>query len=359
MLIFLFLLMGLLLFAYGRYWRKNWQNQVWVGLDLSQKEVFQGESFQLTQIIKNQKLLPLPFLRVSLPLDWPFYLQHEHLGLQMIRDLHQIYTLKGYDEIKRKFTIKVNKRGIYSLEEVEIYGRDLLLGEEDKKIFSLNQEIIVYPPFLEEEVFTSSFEESLGESLTRFSLYEDPLLFRGVREYISGDSLRQINWKKTAALNGFYVNQYEPVAKKQLTLFLLLPEKFDWHLEKLLEGLLSLYVTVAKECLLQGYQLKILTNGVDKNKQPIFPINVSALEVLLRGAAACDLYVTSNPLNLLEEANQLLNEKMILCSLGGLVKEEEQFISEMKTHNHLLWLKVVEKKSEGLLPAFEKEVLIG
>lgn len=358
MLIFLFLLVGSLLFVYGKYWRKSWQNQLWVGLDLSQKEVFQGENFQLTQTLKNQKFLPLPFLRVSLPLDWPFYLQHEKQGAQMIRDLHQVYTLKSYDEIQRKFTIKVNKRGIYSLEEVEIYGRDLLLGEEDKKIFPLNQEIIVYPPFLEEKVLTTSFEESLGESLTRFSLYEDPLLFRGVREYAAGDSLRQINWKKTAALNGFYVNQYEPVAKRQLTLILLLPEKFDWHLEKLLEGLLSLYVTVAKECLVQGYQLKILTNGVDKNGNPVFPKNVSALEVLLRGGAACSLYETPVSKNLLIEANQSIREKMILCSLQAILPEEEALISEIKTHNQVLWLKVVEKKSAVSLPPFEKEVLI-
>jgi len=59
-----------------------------------------------------------------------------------------------------------------------------------------------------------------GDVLTRKRIYEDPILTMGVREYQSGDSLKNIHWKSSARTGHLQTKLFEPTTTMDMGVFL-------------------------------------------------------------------------------------------------------------------------------------------
>jgi uncharacterized protein (DUF58 family) len=59
-----------------------------------------------------------------------------------------------------------------------------------------------------------------GDIRLKTHLYQDPVLTAGVRDYVSGDSLKRIHWKSTARTGRLQTKIYEPTTTVDITIFL-------------------------------------------------------------------------------------------------------------------------------------------
>lgn len=280
----------LLLFLYGlrRYWLANWQQGLSVAVEMKQTQVFPGETFTIRQVVYNEKAFGLPFLRLLIPFAGSFYL--EEAGKEKpVNDLFQVFSLAGWSRSEKVFRIRGTKRGVFRLSEIELHCRSLLFSEAVTQSYPLNKEITVFPkPVAAQEVFRI-FQQSLGEQLASQGLLPDPLSFRGIREYRSGDPVKQLDHKKSAQMSQWMIREYDPTANKELTLILDLPETSDWKNDPLAEAAISLFATIAMECQQLGFLTRCRSNARDQAAQPLFNDTVLSAAAVLQSTSRIEL----------------------------------------------------------------------
>ncbi|MBP3919131.1 MAG: DUF58 domain-containing protein [Clostridia bacterium] len=217
---FFAILLGVLL-AYliqMKVYKKHTKDHLSYHLHLSAEEVFQDEDLYFYDEIANDKLLPLPFLKVNdeLPQGLSFHFIDPIVGEDSVKEsfeqqVQSVYVLQSYQKIRRRWRITCKKRGVYHVGEALLVTND---------VFGLNSQSFsasVLPGYTEETVVVlpkpidlqSAFTAAdglTGDVFSNHSLLTDPLICAGIREYRPGDGMRQINWKSTASHGKYMVN---------------------------------------------------------------------------------------------------------------------------------------------------------
>lgn len=313
LLIFLALLIALF-FGYRWWWQRHWLKGVAVTIDFTPVTCSRKETITLEQTVTNGKWTPLTFFEIDLPSGLPVEIVRTATHSSPVWTLRQVYSLKGQQTVIRKLQLKVTQRGVYPLSEVVLTGRDFLTQATATQRIPLEKSFIVYPEWLDLKELTAYWEQSLGETLTRFALFEDTMLFRGTRQMQPEDPYRQINWKKSAQTNTLYVNQYEPITKRQLTLVLYLPEEIKRGKDFLAETSIAIFITLARECLQQGWDLVLLSNAQAHNTPLFNGQQVHALGSILPISATIDLEQTSSSTDLFNTLKQMPKQPTIVCT---------------------------------------------
>ncbi|KAF1291887.1 DUF58 domain-containing protein [Candidatus Enterococcus leclercqii] len=292
MILFFSLLLLLLLFGLRHYWLANWQKGLSVAVEMKQARVFPGETFTIRQIVYNEKAFGLPFLRLLIPFVDSFYLVTAAKE-KPVNDLFQVFSLASWSRSEKVFRIRGTKRGVYHLSEIELHCRSLLFPEAVTQKYPLNKEIIVFPKQVSTQEVFQIFQQSLGEQLAQQGLLPDPLSFRGIREYRTGDPIKQLDHKKSAQMNQWMIREYDPTANQEVTLILDLPESSDWKNDPLAEATISLFTTIAAECQKLGYLTRCRSNGRDKEGQLLFNDTLLSRAAILQSASQLVLKQTA------------------------------------------------------------------
>lgn len=110
-----------------------------------------------------------------------------------------------------EYQLRPTARGEYSFGTLNVYATTILGLLSKRYRFDGNQTVATYPSFLQMKKY----------DMLAFSKYKQPYGFRKIRklgtttefeqikEYVSGDDIRTINWKATAKKNQLMVNQYQ------------------------------------------------------------------------------------------------------------------------------------------------------
>ena len=354
MLILLAVLLLGLLFLYQVWWRRNWQKNLLVSLEIGPLRVFEGDTFRLTQTLSNQKFLRLPFVKIILPFPMLFNLVLPDKTKTSVNKYEGVFSLARFQKLVKKSQLQTTRRGVYHFTEVQLQARELFSRQLVTKTYPMNKELIVYPKWLAPEEIAADWEASLGETLTKFSLFEDPLLFRNIREMQPSDSMRTINWKKSAVTETFYANQYEPVAKRQVTILLQLPEGPVYKNEWLAETTISLFVTIVRTCLALGWELDILSNAVTESGAVIAGQRLNSLDGILADCAAIDRGQTRPSAEMFSTMTDK-NPFVLVCSSEAAPQEFQNLLN-----SHSLWFNVVTHSGPKDVkhPVTVKEVLV-
>ncbi len=210
-------------FAY--FFQKNlYQNRAFENLDytvsLSTSEVFEDEEIYMYEEIRNNKSLPIPFLKVDteLPDGLSFHIVEKDEKTGEVKDtyprvIHSIFVLRGNQMIRRRWRIRCDVRGTYHVGEVTMIANDLFGSVAQVKVIvpekSVKNCVVVLPKAinLEKEFTTSKYRS--GDFIVRHSLLSDPLLKAGVRDYAPGDPINHINWLQTAVRGSLMTNVEE------------------------------------------------------------------------------------------------------------------------------------------------------
>jgi len=215
---FILALVYLLLGVYitGRIWGNRALKNV-VGIRTHPSHVFFGEKIPIQLVIRNLGFLPVVWLQFleSLPMELA----------TGSRNIREVISLPPHGSLEFLYILEGRKRGIYNIGPLFLTSGDLFgIGNpQNTKINSEN--VIVYPKIIPLSKVGIPSRSPMG--ILRFNqpIFEDPTRIRGKRDYTSGDSLRRVDWKASAASGRLQVKLYEPSIALETAIFLNLNAK--------------------------------------------------------------------------------------------------------------------------------------
>ncbi|MER3458461.1 MAG: DUF58 domain-containing protein [Chloroflexota bacterium] len=265
---------------------------------------FPGQTFDLTLVVENRKLLPVGWLRVED--SWPVALtplQPGIIGPSALPDqglLAHSFSLRGYERTHRQYTFRCEQRGIYMLGPVRLESGDpfgLFSHTEER---ALRTHIVVYPRLLPLPALGLPPKDPLGDLRTRRRLFEDPNRIMGARDMRPGDSFRQIHWKATARQGKLQVKVYEPTTSQNVVLCLnvaTFAQYWEGTEPEKLEQVISVAASLAQWAIEHKYAVGLIANGALAHSDQPFRIlpgrSPTQLMRLLEALAGVSPFVTS------------------------------------------------------------------
>jgi uncharacterized protein (DUF58 family) len=197
-------------FILGSWWsRKSLAN-------VAYKRCFDQRAFLNEKIIvelevSNSGLLPVVWLRIneSLPVD-----------LTVRPYFRRVLTLGPRKSARYTYELNARKRGYYSVGPLFAYTGDLLGLLKEQASESPSDFLIVYPRIVPLSSLKLPSSSPMGTLRHVQPIFEDPTRVIGKRNYVSGDSLRRVDWKSTAASGRLQVKQFEPSIALETAIFL-------------------------------------------------------------------------------------------------------------------------------------------
>jgi uncharacterized protein (DUF58 family) len=162
---------------------------------------FLGERIKIDLHVQNKGWLPLLWLelRETLP-----------VALVGPNNFQSVIHLGPGADANFEYSVEARKRGYYPIGPLSISTGDILGLRESLQVENPAEHLIVYPkiiPFTSMEIPSYSPQGTLRHTLP---LFEDPTRVFGKRGYVSGDSLRRIDWKASASTGRLQVKVFEP-----------------------------------------------------------------------------------------------------------------------------------------------------
>lgn len=183
---------------------------------------FAGEEVDLTIEVINRKILPVTYLAIDDLV--PEELQIASRKLRFIRigkgALRLFFGLSWYQKAVRRYRVKATRRGFYQLGPASLFGGDPFGYLVRTRTIQEPETLIVYPPLVSLEQVGIPSRRPFGDLRSQDRIFEDPMLFAGVRDYRSGDSLGRVHWKASAATGRLQVRLLDPSSSSGLCVFL-------------------------------------------------------------------------------------------------------------------------------------------
>ena len=131
-------------------------------------------------------------------------------------------TLNKYTSDVIKHTLRPTARGVYNFGKLNIYIGSPLKLVCRRYVFSDDNSISCYPSFIQmkqlELLTFSTSKVPLG--FKKIRRIGHTLEFEQIKNYVSGDDIRTINWKSTAKNNQLMVNQYQDETRQSIYLLI-------------------------------------------------------------------------------------------------------------------------------------------
>ncbi len=134
------------------------------------------------------------------------------------RDFLEVFNLKPFDQKNFTYTVRPVYRGEYHFGALNIIINSPLCLISRRYIFDINAMVKVYPSFIEMRKFELlAISNRLTEvGIKKIRKIGHQMEFDQIRDYITGDDYRTINWKATARKGHLMVNQYQDEKSQQV-----------------------------------------------------------------------------------------------------------------------------------------------
>ena len=134
------------------------------------------------------------------------------------RDLNFQATMRPGTSQTIQYFLRPLKRGVYSFGATNVLVLSPLGLLARRFKFSGNAEVPVYPPYMQMRKFELlAISNRLTDAgIKRIRRIGQNTEFELIKEYVSGDDVRTINWKATARKNSLMVNHYQDERSQQV-----------------------------------------------------------------------------------------------------------------------------------------------
>lgn len=260
-----------LIWLQGILFRHYWNDRLSVTLDVKHKVCEAGDANVLYEVITNGKWMPLPMLHVKFCTPKSFHFENEeHSSVSDYYYRDDVFSIMGNQCIKRQLAFTCTERGCFVLQDTSLTSTDLLMN----LILTEHQQnsvvIHVYPKKVSTDFFDIPFQTITGTAVTPYHLMEDPFEFRGIREYQRYDSMKSINWKRSAKNQELQVNTYFMTASQEVRILLNLETHIYFKDKRFIEAAISLASSLAERFINAGIPVAIDTNAYDLyTKEPL------------------------------------------------------------------------------------------
>ncbi len=227
-----------------RAWREYNPNAFW------------GEMVNVTIHVQNDNRLAVPWVQLS-----------ESIAPELRTGSGEsmVLALNGRSQTKISYQVRATRRGYYQLGPLRFVTSDLFgLLPEMQGYVSPNY-LTVYPRLTPLAQLGLPSRLPFGAIASTQRLFADPARPMGVREFRSGDSLRQINWKVSAHTQSLMAKTLEPAISLETAVLLNLhlsdyqtrnwPYFTEWAVE--------IAASLAAHLINQRQPVGLVTNGYD------------------------------------------------------------------------------------------------
>jgi uncharacterized protein (DUF58 family) len=262
---------------------------------LSAHRVLWGEHIDLDLVVRNAKLLPLPWLQVDDLVTHGADIAERKLTPSARRGfdvLRGTWSIGWFERVTRRLRIVGSRRGTYRFVSAELQVADLFARTTTREERVLTTAYRVVPRIVTVRS-GSTHSPWVGASRAARGLFEEPSLFAGVRPYQAGDQMRRIHWKATARLGRPVSRRYDPAREREVLLAVdmqTLPGA-SWMLnwdDELVEGLCVAALSLARWFVDDGIAVGLAVNAFsDRPLRTVFlppsaaPGQVAAIADLL------------------------------------------------------------------------------
>ena len=217
---------------------------------------FLGETVDVRVLWENMSRLPLPWLEFS-----------ESIPPELRLGEVATWAIGLGSRQKRAFDyqLRAGQRGYYRLGPARLTSADLF-GLSNPVAGQVPPDYLtVYPRIIPLVELGLPSRLPFGTIASQQRLFEDPARPAGVRDYRSGDSQRQINWKASAHADRLLVRRYQPAISLESAILLDLHggdyERREWRFHT--EWAITVASSLAVHLSNRRQAVGLLTNGVD------------------------------------------------------------------------------------------------
>ncbi len=127
------------------------------------------------------------------------------------RDFLKKITLPANEKSKTTYLLRPVERGVYTFGSLNCYALFGLKLIKRRYKFNKDQQVKVYPSFIQMKKydFLALDNRITMQGLKKIRRIGHTMEFEQIKEYVTGDDIRTINWKATAKHGDLMVNQYQ------------------------------------------------------------------------------------------------------------------------------------------------------
>lgn len=229
----------------------------------TERRISEGDTAELNYVITNDKLYPVWFIDVSEDMSAGAVLmegQAENGGAQFCMSL----SLMPFQRASETVRLLFEKRGRYILRTLSVTIGDPFAINTYSKHYDDMTEILVYPRIYRlSDLIVDSSDPQGDVSVTRW-IIDDPILTMGIREYVPGDSLRNVSWKATARNNKIMVRLFDHTSTEKVLIMLNIETSIPFWAdidEEKIEDAIHIAASLCSELLRSGVPTGLICNG--------------------------------------------------------------------------------------------------
>lgn len=221
-----------------------------------QQRAFLGETVRVKIRLINNSRLDVPWIQIneSVPPE-----------LRLEPSIQHAFSLRGRESSDFIYQVKALQRGYYQLGPLRLTSGDLFGLVQPRQGTLPPDYLTVYPRIISLTHLGLPSRLPFGTIASRQRLFEDPARPMGVREFRSGDSLRQMNWKASAHTQKLLVRTFEPAISLETLILLDLHSATYERRERFYstEWAIVTAASLAAYLVNQRQAVGLSTNGVD------------------------------------------------------------------------------------------------
>lgn len=217
---------------------------------------FWGELVPITIRLQNKGRLPLPWLHLSESVA--VQLKHGH-------PINEVFALGRKQSTDFTYTITARRRGYYQIGPMRLATGDLFGIQPEVSATLPAEYITIYPRIIPLARLGLPSRLPFGTIPSTQRLFEDPARPMGVRDFRSGDSMRQINWKASAHTQQLVVKTFSPAISLETAVLLdLHAGTYQRHSrQNATEWAIEVAASLAAHLIEQRQAVGLMTNGID------------------------------------------------------------------------------------------------
>jgi len=248
------------IFAWGRWLMpraiKNLQSH-----RLYDRQAFWGEVVPVTIELTNNGRLPIPWIQVQ-----------ESVAIQLKHGepLHQVVSLGRGETAAFHYSVIARRRGYYQLGPLRLATGDLFGIYPELVAYLPADHLTIYPRITPLTQLGLPSRLPFGTIASHQRLFEDPARPMGIRDFRSGDTIRQINWKASAHTRNLMVKTFQPAISLETAVLLNL-HTLDYNFgnrQDIAEWAIEVAASLAAHLVNQRQSVGLITNGIDPLASP-------------------------------------------------------------------------------------------
>ena len=247
-------------FLYDRLWGKGLEAKI----SFREEYATEDDTAVLTEVIVNNKLLPLPVVEIDFHMDKGLRFSGEANTAVSDRSYRRdVFALGVRQKITRTLEFQCAGRGYYRIDQAGLDVRNLLLTKKYVGSSPQDTDFYVLPRMVSTQRIQIPFSRIMGSVLSRKKVYDDPFEFAGLRDYSRGDPMKYINWKASAKTGDLLVNIHESTLSQKVAVG---RDRYGLGVQQadvLNEEAMRIACTLCVRLLEAGVQVEAWSNGLD------------------------------------------------------------------------------------------------